>query len=140
MEVTKYIVKKRLKGKGLRENVNIPYGTELMAYNNMVIYDGKALCTTTSNRAHRYLAPNNDGMGKERGKLTLMITETLERQDKDYQVRWDKVKADSTCLKHQKKEHEDFFLWGHSFFEAPIHELYYIANLIGVDTSKIEKG
>ena len=38
---------------------------------------------------------------------------------------------DPVCQKYRRPEHEDFFLWGHAFYEAPVEDLRHIAALIG---------
>ncbi len=98
----------------------------------MIIHQGAAVCTVASRNAHIHFARDDDGQGLERGALTLAITKRLEQQDKDHQARWDRVWEDSTCQKYRHPEHEDFFLWGHKFYEAPVEDLRHIAALIGV--------
>ena len=39
--------------------------------------------------------------------------------------------ADKLCGKYRHPDHEDHFLWGNAFFEAPIADLNYIAALVG---------
>ena len=131
MEKIPYIVKKRMRLEGIRGRVNLPYGTEVEAVEDRLTYQGRQLCAVTSRKAHLYFARNDDGQGQERGALTLAITKRLERRDKDHQARWDRVWEDSTCQKYRHPEHEDFFLWGHAFYEAPVEDLRYIAGLIG---------
>ena len=48
-----------------------------------------------------------------------------------HQRRWDLVWEDPVCQKYRHPEHEDHFLWGHAFFEAPVDDLRHIAALIG---------
>ena len=89
------------------------------------------MCATTSRNAHLYLARNDDGRGLERGALTTAITKRLEKRDKGYQDRWDLVWEDETSQKYRHPDHEDHFLWGHAFYEAPVEDLQHIADLIG---------
>lgn len=126
-----YIVKKRMKADGICGPVNLSYGTVVEAVDGMIIHQGAAVCTVVSRNAHIHFARDDDGRGRERGALTLAITKRLERRDKDHQARWDRVWEDSTCQKYRCQEHEDFFLWGHAFYEAPVEDLRYIAGLIG---------
>lgn len=128
----RYIVKERMKADGIRSPVNLPYGTAVEAVDGMIIHQGAAVCTVVSRNAHIHFARDDDGQGLERGALTLAITKRLERRDKDHQARWDRVWEDSTCQKYRHPEHEDFFLWGHKFYEAPVEDLRHIAALIGV--------
>ena len=106
MEKAQYIVKKRMRVEGIGGRVNLPY-------------------------AHLYLARNDDGRGLERGALTTAITKRLEKRDKGYQDRWDLVWEDETSQKYRHPDHEDHFLWGHAFYEAPVEDLQHIADLIG---------
>lgn len=34
------------------------------------------------------------------------------------------------CLKYKRKDHEDFWLWNHDFYNASIEDLEYIKSLI----------
>lgn len=131
MEKIPYIVKKRMRLEGIRGRVNLPYGTEVEAVDGMIIYKGEAVCAVTSRNAHQYLARNDDGQERERGALTMAITSLLEKRDKGYQDRWDLVWEDEISRKYRHPEHEDHFLWGHAFFEAPVEDLRHIADLIG---------
>ena len=131
MEKVRYIVKKRMREAGISGRVNLPYGTEVEAVDGLIIHQGAAVCAVTSRNAHLYFARDDDGQGRERGALTLAITSTLEKRDKDHQARWDRVWEDETAQKYRRKDHEDHFLWGHAFFEAPVEDLRHIADLIG---------
>lgn len=126
-----YIVKKRMKADGICGPVNLPYGTAVEAVDGMITHQGAAVCAVASRNAHLYFARDDDGRGRERGVLTLAITSTLEKRDKGYQDRWDLVWEDEISQKYRHPEHEDFFLWGHAFFEAPVEDLRHIADLIG---------
>ena len=131
MEKVRYIVKKRMREAGISGRVNIPYGTAVEAVDGLIIHQGAAVCAVTSRNAHLYFARDDDGQGRERGALTLAITSTLEKQDKDHQARWDRVWEDETAQWYRRQDHEDHFLWGHAFFEAPVEDLRHIADLIG---------
>lgn len=131
MEKIPYIVKKRMREAGISGRVNLPYGTEVEAVDGLIIHQGAAVCAVTSRNAHLYFARDDDGQGRERGALTLAITSTLEKRDKDHQARWDRVWEDETAQKYRRQDHEDHFLWGHAFFEAPVEDLRHIADLIG---------
>lgn len=126
-----YIVKRRARIDTITGPVNLPYGTEVEAVEDRLTYQGRQLCAVTSRKAHLYFARNDDGQGQERGALTLAITKRLEKRDKDHQRRWDLVWEDPVCQKYRHPEHEDHFLWGHEFFEAPVDDLRHIAALIG---------
>ena len=115
MEKVRYIVKKRMREAGISGRVNLPYGTEVEAVDGLIIHQGAAVCAVTSRNAHLYFARDDDGQGRERGALTLAITSTLEKRDKDHQARWDRVWEDETAQKYRRQDHEDHFLWGHAF-------------------------
>ena len=129
----KYIAHRRFKGKALCGDVNIPAMTELEEIDGVITLDGNSICYITSENAHQYFARNDDGNGMLRGKLTQAIQNTLGRRDKNYQARWDKVWDDDACQKYKREEYEDYWLWNHSWFNAPIEDLTHIANLIGAN-------
>lgn len=129
----KYITYHRFKALALcGEWLNLPYGTELPADGDIITtLDGKAICGCTSENAKKHFTCNDDGHGLERGKLVAGIIKTLSKRDDDYQARWDKIWADSTCRKYKRTDHEDTWLWNHDFYNADIDTLQYIAGLIG---------
>lgn len=57
------------------------------------------------------------------------IKKKLEKRDSGYQARWDKVWGDELCQKYRRHEHEDWWLWNHDFYSAPIPDLRHIASL-----------
>ena len=52
MEKAQYIVKKRMRVEGIGGRVNLPYGTRLEAVDGLILYNGAAVCATTSRNAH----------------------------------------------------------------------------------------
>lgn len=126
-----YIVHKRFKGKSVSGEVNIPAMTECKGVEGLIFHEGKIICIETSENAHQHFAVNDDGNGLERGRLTQGIVKTLNKQDKDYQARWDKVWGNLRCRKYKRTERDDYWLWNHDFFTADIEELRYIAALVG---------
>lgn len=126
----KYIIHKRFKNKAICGYVNLPATTECDCIENVIIYESKPICYTTSDNAHEYFAINTDGMGMERGKLIQAIRKELTKKDDNYQDRWDKVWTDSICQKYRRKDYDDYWLWNHEFFQADIQTLRYIAKLI----------
>ena len=131
MEHKTYITNRRAKIQGIGGYVNLPYGTEVSVEGRFLYYQGKSICSVTSNNAHTYFSQNDDGNGAQRGSLVRAIKNTLERKDSNYQNRWDKVWDDQLCQKYKRPEHEDFWLWNHDFYNASSEDLKYIANLIG---------
>lgn len=126
-----YITRKRAKFMGMTRAVNLPYGTVLPVVGGFLVYEGVALCAVTSEMCHRYFVENTDGCGAERGRLVEAILKTLQRRDTDYQKRWDKVWDDKVSEQYRRKDHEDHWMWDHSFYSAPISHLRHIAALVG---------
>lgn len=133
-----YIVFKRFKSTAVCGYINLQYGTECDGLDNVILYKGKPICYVTSQNAHDYFARNDDGQGLLRGKLTQSILKCLAsgngvdpRTDKVYQAKWDKVWADGLCQKYKRIEFDDYWLWNHDFYNAPIEDLQYIAKLVG---------
>lgn len=127
-----YIVHRRFRGKVLCGEVNIPALTVCDSVNNVIYYNGNPICFNTSEDAHQFFAWNDDENGLQRGHLTQAIQKSLQRRDAQYQTRWNKVWADPLCQKYKRPDHEDFWLWNHDFFNAPIEDLQHIARLLGV--------
>lgn len=129
---TAYIVRKRARFNSINGPVNLPYGTPVEAVDGFLVHNGRALCATTCENAHRYFARNDDGNGKTRGALIDAITAKLERKDANHQKRWDLIWEDQAAEKLRHPDHADHWLWGHAFFEADLADLEHIAALIGV--------
>ena len=127
----KYIVHKRFKGKALCGDINLPAMTVCECDGTVIRHNDNNICFVKSENAHRFFALDEDGMGTERGKLTQAIQKTLSRRDSGYQERWDKVWDDEICQPYRRKEHVDYWLWNHDFFNADISNLRHIAELVG---------
>ena len=126
-----YITYKRFRGQAICGEVNLSYGTEVQCVDGILTIEGAPLCADHSQNAYDFFSRNDDGNGLERGKLTQAIRKTLEKRDKDHQVRWDKVWEDPLCQKYKRKEHADFWLWNHDFYNANLTDLRHIAALVG---------
>ncbi len=126
----KYIAHKRFKDNAICGLVNIPATTICECDNDVIKYNDLPICYVESRNAHQFFSINEDGMGMLRGKLTQSIQKALAKHDDNYQNRWNKIWGDDICQKYKRKEHADFWLWNHDFFNANIDELKYIANLI----------
>lgn len=127
----RYIVHRRFRHKCICGEVNLPAMTECESIGDMIRWDGKDICVIYSFNAHQYFARNNDGSGMLRGRLTQAIQKALERRDKDYQNRWDKIWKDDISKQYKRPERPDYWLWNHDFYNAPIDDLQHIASLIG---------
>lgn len=131
-----YVARKRAKFKGFSGPVNIPCGAVLEEQDGLLFWRGAAVCGVTSQNAYDYFSRDDDGHGKLRGKLVTSIKAKLEKRDAGYQARWDKVWDDDLCQKYRRPEHEDWWLWNHAFFNAPIPDLRHIAGLVGARISR----
>lgn len=121
-----YIITKRFKGKAIFGEANLRYGTVLAEKNGYLLFNGEIMFAVTSENAHEYATINIDGHGKKRRTLINSIQKTL-RDNTDL---WGKVVDDEVCQKYNRKDFPDYWLWNHNFYEAPIEDLEYIANLI----------
>ncbi len=126
-----YIARKRARFQAICGRVNIPYGALLEARDGFLFWNGKQLCSITSQNAYDYFSADHDGHGLERGRLVDFIVHRLAKRDQGYQTRWDRVWGDPLCQKYRREEHADFWLWNHDFYHAPIGDLQSIAALIG---------
>lgn len=129
----RYIVTNRFKGQAIRGSVNLPYGTACETQDGYLILDnGRRLCAVTSQNAYDHFSRDDDGLGRERGKLVKDIRRTLERRDAKHQARWDALWADEVANRLRRKDSQDFWIWSFDFYNADIPELKHIANLIGI--------
>lgn len=126
-----YITHRRFRQKALCGDVNIPSMTACEVKDGVIFCSARPICAVTSENAHQYFAINTDGNGMERGNLTQAIQKRLAKRDAQHQVRWDKVWEDPICQQYKRTDHVDFWLWNHDFFNAPIDDLLYIADLVG---------
>ena len=129
----RYIVTRRFRGKAICGAVNLPYGTACETQDGyLMLEDGRRLCAVTSQNAYDHFSRDDDGLGKERGKLVQDIRRTLERRDAKHQARWDKLWADEVANRLRRKDSPDFWIWSFDFYNADIPDLEHIANLIGI--------
>lgn len=131
-----YIVHRRFKYKAICGEINLPAMSECEEVKGVIYYQNKPVCVATSHNAHQFFARNDDGEGMRRGRLTQAIHKALQsrldpRTDEKYKRRWDKVWNDHLCRTYKRKEIEDHWLWNHEFYNAPIADLEYIAELVG---------
>ena len=82
--------------------------------------------------AYDHFSRDDDGLGKERGKLVQDIRRTLERRDAKHQARWDKLWADAGANRLRRADHDDFWVWNHDFYNADVPELRRIRLLLEV--------
>lgn len=134
----KYIVTNRCKKKCICGNVNIPYGSDCVTIDfgdsKAITYNGKIICLVTSEDAYNYFTQNDDGNGKERGRLINNIRKTLAKLNQTPEKKnkiWDKIWNDSVCLKYKRPDNADHWIWNYDFFNANLYDLNYIAKLVG---------
>lgn len=135
----RYIVHRRFKGKAICGDVNLPAMTECDCVGGIITHNGRQICFVKSENAHQYFAIDEDCKGMERGRLTQAIQKSLAKRDDSYQKRWDMVWEDSLCQQYKRDEFEDYWLWNHAWFNAPIEDLRYIADLVGINVDKLEQ-
>lgn len=130
MEYKNYIARKRVRIHGISGDVNIPYGTRVEAKGTLLTWHGKPICAIQSQNGLDYFVQDDDGCGKDRGELTLKIQKALNCVGEKRNSVWRKVWNDKICQKYRRNDHDDFWLWDRSFFDAPIFDLHYIQELI----------
>ena len=126
----KYIVHTRFRGKAICGDVNLPALTECECDGVVIKYNDKPICFVSSENAHQYFAIDEDGMGMERGNLTQEIQTILAKRDDAHQARWDKIWGNLGFHKYKRSDYDDYWLWNHDFFNAPIKDLRHILDVI----------
>lgn len=129
--MSRYVARRRARFKGLSGRVNIPWGAVLDEQGGFLFYQGRRLCTATSQHAYDYFSLDDDGRGRQRGALVSAIKATLEKRDAGYQDRWNKLWGAPAFWRYRRQDHDDFWVWGHDFYNAPVEDLQAIARLIG---------
>lgn len=136
MENVKALVQKKFKPHF------VPYGTVCESEGEIITKDGNALVLATSENAHQYFARDDDGCGLERGRLTQAIQASLRAPAKQEsaanrqkrQAAWERIWGDPKLQQYKMREHADYWLWNHAFFNADIETLEYILQVIGGGT------
>lgn len=132
----KYITRKPAKFKAITgKTISIPAYKPLEAkevpnVGILLYYKDQPICAVGSEISHQYCAYDDDGQGKQRGKLIDSITALLETRDDDYQKRWDKLWESSQANALRREDYEDFWVWGEKFYQSPVLMLNYIQGLI----------
>lgn len=141
--MNQYVAHRRFKENAICGKVDIKAGEKLTEIGGMLFLGKDPVCCASSENAHQYFAKNNDGYGLLRGQLTQAIQNALARPDRAtpeetrlYIQKWDKVWADKLCAKFKRTDFDDYWLWNHDFFEAPIFHLQYIADLVEAKLKK----
>lgn len=129
--MSRYVARKRARFKSGGKKVNIPWGTVLEEQGGFLFYNGRRLCSVSSQNAYDYFSRDDDGQGALRGQLVSAITSRLEIRDSEYQNRWNKLWGAPAFWRYRRQDHEDMWIWNHNFYNAPIEDLRSIASLIG---------
>lgn len=128
-----YIVTSKFNSQAISGHVVFPEGTILNAYRGYIVCPQGVVCSVMSQNAFDYFAQNDDGRGKERGKLIhdiLRRIHKLSKQEGRKEIVWGKIWEDTICLKYKRPEHADHWVWNYDFYNADIEDLKYIRNLI----------
>ena len=128
----RYIVTRRFRCNAICGPVNLPYGTEVSSDGAFLTVNGEKLCSITSQNAYDFFSRNDDGFGKERGKLVEDITSRMDKRDVKHQARFDALWADEVANRLRRKDSPDFWIWSFDFYNADIPDLKHIANPIGI--------
>lgn len=135
MRYKRYIARRRARFQCVFEGmVNIPWGTAVECRDGLLYLGDKLLCAARSQTTKDFFVQDDDGQGKERGRLVTAILARLgpqEAQKGASAPRWEKVWADPRCRPYKQPQHEEHWLWNESFYNAPIEDLRYIAALVG---------
>lgn len=129
--MSRYVARKRARFKSGGKKVNIPWGTVLEEQGGFLFYNGRRLCSVSSQNAYDYFSRDDDSQGVLRGQLVSAITSRLEIRDSEYQNRWNKLWGAPAFWRYRRQDHEDMWIWNHNFYNAPIEDLRSIASLIG---------
>lgn len=134
-----YIAHKRFKSMAACKRVlNIPYGTKLESIGRFIATpDGKAVCFTTSENAHKYFSRNDDDNGLERGALTYAIAYEKRplinnKISQFYRFSNEEIKLLESHWKHFLRDDVDVILFNHEFFNADIWQLRELARQLKI--------
>ena len=120
------------------DRLNLPYGTRLNTIGDFIATaEGGAICFTTSELAHRYMARNDDGRGLERGKVSWAIAYSRrERRSDDGRHRQRFTDREIEMLEREWSRYlvpdAETILFNHAFFEAEPEELLPLARALNI--------
>lgn len=135
-----YIVHHRCREAGATgETLNIPYGSTFGTIGDFIATpEGKAICYTTSELAHKYFSRNDDGRGLERGKLTYAIAYSprvrysSDKEKRKQRFTDDEIRTLETNWGHFLLPDVETILFNHAFFNAEPEELAQLAKAINI--------
>ena len=120
------------------DRLNLPYGTRLNTIGDFIsTAEGGAICFTTGELAHRYMARYDDGRGLERGKVSWAIAYSRrERRSDDGRHRQRFTDREIEMLEREWSRYlvpdAETILFNHAFFEAEPEELLPLARALNI--------
>ena len=127
-----YTTIKRYHRNGIGGAFNIPWGTRLeRRADGILYYDNRPVCVARSYASHEHFCRDDDGQGAKRGKLSHAIIKALGGFQREKTSGWEAIFNDETAGNYRRKDHQDYWLWDDSFYNAPIEDLEHIASLAG---------
>ena len=129
MITTKYITHKRFEGYGVCGYLlTIPYGEQVIEFDGILYTSGgAAICSATSEIGHMFFAPNEDGAGLIRGKITHQIAFSDQAGTDGYRFSSADREMLTETYKHWLKPNTEMVLFNHAFFGAGIDALKELA-------------
>ena len=136
----KYIVRKRYKKRCIQGYLNLPFGTKVESYDDIIYYNNKPVCMDTSQDAFDYFVSDDDSQGLERIKLVNWIldhTDIDKVKDKTkYEKIWGMIWSNIKYHKFKRQDINDRWFWDKGFYTAKIEDLQSLVN----DIKIIEQG
>lgn len=130
MQYKNYLARKRARFEGICGHVNIPYGNRPDCSGRFYYVERSTGLWDTSQNAYDYFTQTMMAGERNGANWFLPFLLLLERRDKRYQGRWDKVWADARCQQYKRPDHDDHWIWNFEFYNAPVEDLKHIFNLI----------
>lgn len=134
----KFVVHHRYKGPDAGgESMNVRYGTEFETIGDFIATpEGRGICFTTSETAHRYFAANDDGRGLERGALTYAVAYSRrERRWPDgsiHRFTEEEVEMLERSWSHWIRQGVGAILFNQDFFAAEPEDLRRLADALKI--------
>ena len=119
------------------KRMNVRYGTELVTVGDFIATtEGRRICFTTSDVAHRYFAANDDGRGLERGVLIHAIAySNRTREWPDGSIhRFSEAEVEMLEREwgHWLRQDVDTILFNNDFFAAQPEDLQRLADALKI--------
>ena len=130
-----YICHRKFEGKtACGDFMTFKKGALFETVGNFIAYKEKALCTVSSENAYLHFARNDDGNGKERGKLTYAIAYSKRKPNKDNGFRFtdDEIEMLENEYSDWLRPNVDTIIFNYSFFNGEIERLRELAKRLEV--------